>query len=344
MERGASALRYRLCVWEAAAYGDPVAAYHRGELARYLAGLRTLTREEPQRGTAALLAALALGPRTAPPGPGELDSLLAVSGRTDVETVELAIAWGCGWGRDVMRGHPWRGRWDAALLALCGLAERSVDRTLRWLGESVPGLAAALRAGGPRDYRNRLVSYAHVIAMELSLGTPAGRPPRHALTSWRPDDCRLPAFVATAVRGSARLPPPTGAFAASMLAELLREDHLVRVDAAEFHVCHACNAALIARSPFHRRIRLSSVLDGLHDLALCPVCGTPPHPAFTYRLARRNWLIVPVDWGGRYEAVRRRRCAGCGNLFSAGHERCPLCLRPAPTGRRLTAIWVRAGP
>ena len=189
------------------------------------------------------------------------------------------------------------------------------------------------------------MSYGHLIAMELSLGASRGRPPRHALANWRPDDCRLQAFVASATRGSARLPLRTGAFAGSMLAVLLREDQLVRVDTAEFNVCHSCNAALLARAPLRRRIDLSAVASGLHDLARCPDCGTPAEPGLTYRVARKNWLIVPADWGGRYEAAQRQRCAGCGNLFAAGHQRCPLCLRPVSSGRRLTAIWVRqTGP
>jgi hypothetical protein len=104
---------------------------------------------------------------------------------------------------------------------------------------------------------------------------------------------------------------------------------------------HVCNADLIVQAPLRRGIDLSSVRRGLHDISRCPDCGTPPDRARTCHAARKNWLIVPTEWGGRYEAVRRRRCPGCGNLFPAGHERCPLCLCPAPAGRRLTSVWLR---
>jgi hypothetical protein len=339
-------LRSRLSAWEALTFGDPLGAHHRGHLAAYLAGLRMLAGSESDRSSAALLAALALGPRTAIPGDlGPVGPLLDVAGRTEVDVVDLAVAWGCGWGRVVSPGHAWRGRWDAALLSLCSLTERSVARTLRWLADNISGLGTTLRAAGPDEHRCRLVTYANQIAMELSLGAPAGKPARPALVNWRPDDCRFSAFVANAVRGSAQLPLRGGAFAASMLAALLREDHLLRVDVAEFSVCHACNPELIVQAPRRRGIELSTVRRGLHDLARCPDCGAPPHPAHTYRLARKNWLIVPADWGGRYEAVHRHRCPGCGNLFPAGHERCPLCLCPASPGRRLTSLWLRGtGP
>jgi len=336
------ALRSRLSVWEKSACGDPLAAYHSGRLTRYLAGLRTLTRSEPDRVSAALLVALALGPRTAfPHAPEDVASLVDVAMRMDVEALDLGIAWGCGWGRIVSPGHGWRGRWDAAMLALCSLAERSVDRTLRWLSGTVAGFAAALHAAGGSEHRYRLVGYAQQIAMELSLGPPEDRPPRHALVSWLPDDCRLAAFVATAVRGAARLPLRGGAFATSMLAALLREDQLLRVDAAEFSVCHVCNAELIARAPYHHGIELSNLRRGLHDLARCPDCGTSTDPARTYRLARKNWLLVPADWAGPYAAADRRRCPACGNLFPTGRERCPLCLHPPSNSRRHTFIWVR---
>jgi hypothetical protein len=58
--------------------------------------------------------------------------------------------------------------------------------------------------------------------------------PQHRLESWRPQRCRLHAFVARAVRGSARQPLQAGAFTASLLgpAEL--------GDAVHRHRCIAC--------------------------------------------------------------------------------------------------------
>lgn len=335
------ALQARLTAWEALAYGDALAAHHRGELTRYLTGLRELTSAEPDRRSAALLALLALdhgirGGRVV----DTVVALLDVAATTDHDAVELAIAWGCGWGR-ATPGDGTRGTSVAALLALSGLARSSIERTLRWLADTVPGLGPVLHAGGVDEYRRRVVSYAHHVAVELSLALPAGRPARHALGTWRPDACRLPAFVATAVRGTARLPVRAGAFASSLLSVLLREDHLLLVGPAEFGVCSRCHPEAVERSQQQGRIDLGSVRHGLHDLARCPRCGAPADPAHTYRVARKHWLIVPADWGGSYEAADRRRCSGCGNLFPAARARCPLCRRPAPDGRRVTSIWVR---
>jgi hypothetical protein len=258
------ALRADLEAWEAAGVGDPISASHRGALGRYLTGLRSLAAAY-DRPRAVLLVALALGPRTRGlPGAADLAPLHAAAalgwtspngsstgtraqriGETrlsSADVVDLAVAWGCGWGRTVVPGHDWHGRWTAAVLALSAMAEGSIGQTLRWLEGAVPDAAEALRALGRAERRVRVIGYANRVAMELSLGAcgcgGAGRPGTaggpcgradHRLAAWRPGVCRLPAFVATAVRGSARLPLHDAAFGTSMLVRLLRDDDLVGV-------------------------------------------------------------------------------------------------------------------
>jgi hypothetical protein len=123
----------------------------------------------------------------------------------------------------------------AALLSLACLVHGSVNRTMRWLEAEVLAVREVMWGPGARDREERLRSYGQHLAMELAFGAcrcghgagdahgPCGRPD-HQLTSWRPDVCQLPAFVATAVRGSPLTPPRTGAFAVSMLAEQLCQD------------------------------------------------------------------------------------------------------------------------
>jgi hypothetical protein len=215
----------------------------------------------------------------------------------------------------------------------------------------VSGVHDALRGLGAGERADRFNSHAQHVAMELSFGAcrcghggrgggPCGRSD-HQLASWPPEHCHLQAFVAMAVRGSPRLPLRAGAFAVSMLADLLRDDHLVRVDVAEFHVCHVCNSDLLRRAIRGRGFDLGSVTRGLHDFNRCHDCGTLANPDRTYQVARKNWLVVPADWGGQYDPVRRHRCACCGGLFAASHDRCPLCRHPVPAAHRLTSVWVR---
>ncbi len=346
-------LRARLEQWETYAGGDPLAAHHSGQMTQYLAELRTLAAGGPdQRSHAVMLAALALGPRGGGlPGAGDLAPLVLAAAEGDADAVELAIAWGCGWGREVSPEHGWHARWVAAILALSSLAGGSINQAARWLGEKVSGFAQAARAGGAVE----LQAYAPVIAMELAVGacrcghggrgSPAGTcaRPEHRLAAWRPEVCSLRAFVATAVRGSALASLRTGAFATSMLSSFLLEDQLVRVDVAEFDVCHACNEDLIRTAvDEQRRIDVSSVVRGLHDIGRCPDCDLPADPNRTYRVGRKNWLIVPAQWGGQHHARHRYRCMGCGNLFSIGLRRCPICRWQVHHRDRLTSVWVRS--
>jgi hypothetical protein len=351
-------LRKRLADWEAARSGDLPAAYHQGQLQPYLVGLRSLMEREAGRERAALLAALALGPRgRGLPGAGDIWPLLQIAVDTQVDVLDAAIAWGAGWGRAIWPEHEWHGRWEGAILALGSLVRGSINTTVRWLADNVPDFRDGLGVGGELERSERLDRTANLIAVELALGrcscghgAPGQRSPvgscarrEHRLDMWRPDRCRLPAFVATAVRGTTLLPVRAGAFGTSMLSSRLREEELLLVDAALFNVCHECHGQRIRRTARSRRpIQLRELDRGLYDVDRCPSCGRPPHPERTYRVCRKNWLLVPAVWGGRYEAIQRRRCMGCGNLLERDRRECPLCRWQAPRRERLTTVWVRS--
>ncbi|HSR25945.1 MAG TPA: hypothetical protein VLW53_20500, partial [Candidatus Eisenbacteria bacterium] len=59
------------------------------------------------------------------------------------------------------------------------------------------------------------------------------------------------------------------------------------------------------------------------------------------RLTRKNWLVVPAEWGGQYHPVHRHRCPGCGNLFGTERDRCPICGAQVRNRDRHTCLWVR---
>jgi hypothetical protein len=349
-------LRDRLVAWESRAFGDPLDAYRDGVVGRYLEGMRKLLEEETSRERAVLLVALALGPRRhGLPGAGDLGPLVRLAEESAVDVLDAGIAWGAGWGRPLWPEHEWHARWTAAVLALASLVRGSINRTVAWLGDTVTDLEDALRCGGERERYERLEGFTDAIALELATGRcqcghggAVGRSPgavcerpEHRLQSWRPERCRLQAFIATAVRGSADLPVRSGAFGVSMLGALMETEHLLRVGVAEFNVCPDCNGPAIETAVRGRTwIRLSDLDHGLYDVAHCPTCGEPGHD-LTYRAARKNWMLVPADWGGTYHVVHRHRCLDCGNLFANGRDRCPLCGWRVRSRDRLTTVWVR---
>jgi hypothetical protein len=354
-------LRDHLVGWEERSGGDAVDAHRQRVMARYLEGLRELLRDEPSRERAALLAALALGPRGhGLPRAADIGPLVRLAVETPADVVDLAIAWGAGWGRSVRPDGRWQARWTGSVLALACLVRGSINRTVGWLAANVADFRQVLRHGGEQEHRDRLDGLADTVALELATGrcrcghgnlrahSPIGScaRPEHRLESWLPDRCRLHAFVAVAVRGSARLPVRAGAFEPSMLAGVLESEQLLRVGVAEFSVCHECNGRAIALAVQDRaRIQLTGLERGLYDIAHCPSCGVPAHPRRTYRAARKNWLLVPAEWGGTYHPVHRHRCMVCGNLVASGRCRCPICGWSVPVSPRPTTVWRRlAGP
>ncbi|HSR25504.1 MAG TPA: hypothetical protein VLW53_18260, partial [Candidatus Eisenbacteria bacterium] len=94
-------LRRRLLEWEETA-ADPVAAYHGRALPAYLNALQQLLARQVERSGAALLAALAVGPRSGGlPGAGDIGGLVELACRSRADALDLAVAWGCGWRRPI---------------------------------------------------------------------------------------------------------------------------------------------------------------------------------------------------------------------------------------------------
>jgi hypothetical protein len=353
------AVRDRLAAWERVQFGDLADAYHRGLLGRYVAGLRALIDSEPDRERGLLLAVLALGPRNRGlPGAADIEALVPMAAGTSVDMLGVAIAWGAGWGRQrVWPGHDWHGRWAGSVLVLAWMVRGSVGRTVDWLAGRVLDFRAAVGGRDGRERAELLDGWADLIALELATGCcrcghggPAARAPvggcgrpEHRLDTWRPDACRLHAFVATAVRGAASLHVRSGQFAVSMLAGILEAERRLLVGTAEHQLCHVCHREPIARAAGERqRVRLSELEADPYEVGSCPGCGGPPHPVRTYRVGRKNWMLVPEWWGGRYQTVHRLRCGSCGSLFAAERDRCPVCDRQASRRARPTLVWVRS--
>lgn len=244
----------------------------------------------------------------------------------------------------------WQGEWEYAVFALYDMVAGSVNTTIRHLLRllannfedhpintllrkqgDVANLTRLLRLGDTSDLTTadgELAMYAAIITIELlhkpntAIASPASPHPEpyaaHWLARWQPTARSLRVFIAEAVRSSASKDLKTSAFRSGMLYPLLQDDFGIRVDFAEFKVCHSetCNGGLIAKSVSNGiPVKLSDVDHGIYEGHRCPVCHTPADPQRTYMLARRNWLIVPYDYGGRYELQARWHCRHCGTLF-----------------------------
>lgn len=304
----------------------------------------------PQRDVLLALALVALGPQEAAAGdpPTAMWHTLCAYASNDVPEddadrwLEIVVAWGCGWRRDVApTSTGWDGEWQRAVLALCTLVAGSVHATMRQLvqrlaygshsssevqhlltsSEHEDMLRHVLSTGtipGPLTRSGELGLYAAEIALELLRNDPQSTPAAHRLATWNPARHRLRAFVAEAVRGQAQRDLKASAFTCGMLYPLLAADCGLRVDTVVFNVCHAeaCNAALVQQAVQHGvPPRLEQMTRGLYEQGCCPHCQTPADDCQTYRIARRHWFLLPLEYGGAYVLRQFWHCPGCGNLF-----------------------------
>lgn len=267
---------------------------------------------------------------------------------TPEQAFDLVLAWGCGWRGSLPSATGPQQRWLSAILALRTLVERSVHHTLKQVAQWVWGnndVAHLLNVMTVAEVKALQRSYAQKITLELIHGRcQCGKKPQkavlgqedhcgrreHDLSWWDNDACSLAAFVAQAVRGSAQPTLQAGMFVTSMLYPLLHEDIGLCVDAVEFKVCQGCGA--------------------LYEGSRCsnPACTHPPFtPSQTRCIARKNRLLLPYEWGGRYQMLSRWSCRNpvCllngeegNNLFAHHIEQCPLC--GGKRSQRPTNIWV----
>lgn len=336
---------------------------HFTDLVEHVESAASIAPSPPQRDMVTAIAVLAFGPQGVGDAPAEhWRALLDVVGQScpsrapDVEAViEVVIAWGCGWGRAPSQaGNKWDQRWIGAVLVLI----RMVEAASRW---------AVLRLLMRQTSSETIRSWAELIAVELMKDRcQCGQHvkackekkqhlccrPEHKLSSWDPGVARLRAFLAQAVRGSAKSSLQAGAFSVSMLYPVLQQDYGLRVATAEFKICHNCHADLIADAVRNgREPEIGKLEEGLYEGHICPKCGQPARaPAnglpLAYHRARTNWLIIPYDNEGPYMPVQRKRCPRCENLYEPGLAACPYApaLHEARHALRLSIIWVRGEP
>jgi len=273
---------------------------------------------------------------------------------SDDACLDLVIAYGCGWRRKVVpESQDWNGRWPRAILALRVMLEGSLHQTFKLITPLLPPhyalFSGSLKTGG------RL--YSNLITLELlhnrcrcgkhkqgckqvgdtyACGQTCCRD-EHQLVSWDPAVCSLQAFVAHSIRGNASNQLKTGALITSMLYPLLNEDNGFTIDSVEFKVCgHCSEPAVLQAIGQHKEPKSQG--STLYEGNSCPECDTPANRQTTYHKARKNWILIPYEFGGAYEMLDRWRCPRCRNLFPVTLETCPLCTSATP--QRKTTIWV----
>lgn len=250
--------------------------------------------------------------------------------------VDLVIAIGCGWHREVFlgTGARWLSRWNPAVTELVAIVRASTENARHLLCTVVPELEID---------RDDIVELPSLMAVGLMgscdcehhvRGCRSGARctrrccfPDHDLADWDATQVPFRAFVDQAVRGEAIAALRGGAFAESMLYRLLESEGRVLVRKVEVARCTQC------RTDF----------EGPRCPA--PECGTLADET-TPRRARSNWLVVPEVAGGPYSEVGRLVCgdAGCARLFPKRRDpRCPTCgWEPPPdTSPKSVSVWLR---
>lgn len=269
-------------------------------------------RDRAAQAALALRALAPSGPRHAPPR-WLLDLVEAeVAGAAAENPVDLVIAIGAGWRRQLGVGG-WDGCWPAAVGEVMRMVQAALVAIGRPLGLAVP------RAGlGPDD----LVELPSLFTVDLLGGCDCGHHrrscrqgacgrgccyPDHDLHQWDPARCHLRPFIDQAVTGTARGVLQGGAFAESMLYRLLVTEGRLMRRKVEFCRCSSCGTLFEgSRCPGDRCLR--------------------PRDETTVRVKRVNWLVTPTVEGGDHDEVVRVVCPCCENLFQrAEPTRCPAC-------------------
>jgi len=247
------------------------------------------------------------------------------------ESLDLAIAWGCGWHRNIApHSTGAEGRWPLAVFAVAALAESALTHTWRQFAAGVPGFMP-LSQPDLRKLADRL-------ALQLITGTcECGRHvrpcaggsacrccrPAHRLANWRPELFSLAPFVAQAVRGwaVARRPPPS-AYEVSMMYPLTQFMGLETGCILE-RKCRQCGVLRTSPRP-------------------CVECGQLSSEEQDWHGKRCHQYVLPVESDGNHVLEHRWRCQACDNLFLDEFPVCPRC--QGRRAKRTTAVWDERRP
>ncbi|OAD19074.1 hypothetical protein THIOM_005308 [Candidatus Thiomargarita nelsonii] len=232
--------------------------------------------------------------------------------------VEFAIAYGCGWRRDIKGKKGWDGLWLGALMAMKDLLSDKIQQACNALAYHGPG------PGGVRDFQRRSdseeIQDAPLIAMQLIRGNYQNGQPNyqryHALSEWEPQKGNLYVFLQIAIQGSAASTEPdqsriprVGYFSQGMYYPILEEDGLLNKGDMEFKKCQ-------------ETIPDGNLCDTEFERDKCPRCEKPFNPKISRRIKKRM-LYSPKS----YQYKVRYRCKKCENYFPGNfftRKICPL--------------------
>ena len=261
------------------------------------------------------IAVCVVGPKTKEPPPEmmrHINELLLSSIPEQNERVqrswEFAVAYGCGWQREIQKS-PWGNRWPNAILEM----ERLVSIHIRSTLKSLAFANDHVRAFDKKIHNLNIViqDMSRSIAMELY--TNYGK---YKLSEWEPKKGNLGSFIQFAVQGSTtnsrtklRLKiTAANLFSEGMLFEKFKEYNLLKKGEIEFKKCLEIFNEKICEKAF----------EGEN----CPNCKTPFNPKKSKRIKKRLLYLPTI-----YEKIKRKKCKEkeCENYFPTEMENCPLC-------------------
>jgi len=230
--------------------------------------------------------------------------------------VEFAIAYGCGWRRNIKGKKGWDGLWVGALMVMKELLSRYIRQACKALAYQGPGGVRDFRRPSDDDEK----SAASVIVMELIHGEyqdgQAEYQRYHALSEWDPQKGNLYVFLQKAIQGSAASTEPdqiriprVGYFSQGMYYPILEEDGLLNKGDMEFKKCQ-------------ETLPDGNLCDTEFERDKCPHCQKPFNQKISRRIKKRM-LYSPKS----YQYKDRYMCKICGNYFPGNfftRKICPL--------------------
>jgi hypothetical protein len=233
--------------------------------------------------------------------------------------VEFAIAYGCGWRRDIKDKKRWDGLWDGAFNVMKKLLLRYIRQACNALAYQGPG--------GVRDFQRRsapeeVQDVQWIAGLLISEKYQDGQPKYqryHALSEWEPLKGNLYVFLQMAIQGSApskKNPEPdqiritrVGHFSQGMYYPILEEDGLLNKGDMEFKKCQEI-------------LPDGKLCDTEFEGNKCPRCEKPFNHKISRRIKKRMLYYPKSYW---YKV--RYRCKECDNYFIGNfftRKTCPL--------------------